>query len=131
MLLKNLGYQFSIWASDRKCLLAQIFFSGPANDCPALNKSRTDIMMAHLQLKIWDVLKIDKFWMSEWLLFNANSAIFQLYYCENKLIFNEMMMRSTVLNQYAELDFSSARSLKQQFVGRHVTLLRHINLILS
>jgi len=27
-------------------------------------------------------------------LFNANSAIFQLYYGENKLIFNEMMMRS-------------------------------------
>jgi len=31
--------------------------------------------------------------MSEWLLFNANSAIFQLYHGENKLIFNEMMMR--------------------------------------
>jgi hypothetical protein len=28
------------------------------------------------------------------LLFNANSAIFQLYHGENKLIFNEMMMRS-------------------------------------
>jgi hypothetical protein len=27
------------------------------------------------------------------LLFNANSAIFQLYHAENKLIFNEMMMR--------------------------------------
>jgi hypothetical protein len=33
-------------------------------------------------------------WVSEWLLFNANSAIFQLYYGENKLIINEMMMRS-------------------------------------
>jgi hypothetical protein len=31
------------------------------------------------------------------LLFNANSAIFQLYRGENKLIFNEMMMRSTLL----------------------------------
>ena len=29
-----------------------------------------------------------------WLLFNANSAIFQLYRGENTLIFNEMMMRS-------------------------------------
>ena len=29
---------------------------------------------------------------SEWLLFNANSAIFQLYHGEDKLIFNEMMM---------------------------------------
>jgi len=29
-------------------------------------------------------------------LFNANSAIFQLYHGENKLIFNEMMMRSAL-----------------------------------
>ena len=35
--------------------------------------------------------------MSEWLLFNAHSAIFQLYHGENKLIFNEMMMRSALL----------------------------------
>jgi hypothetical protein len=34
--------------------------------------------------------------MSEWLLFNANWAIFQLYHGENKLIFNEMMMRSAL-----------------------------------
>jgi hypothetical protein len=27
------------------------------------------------------------------MLFDANSAIFQLYHGENKLIFNEMMMR--------------------------------------
>jgi hypothetical protein len=33
---------------------------------------------------------------NEWLLFNANSAIFQLYHGENKLIFNEMMMRSAL-----------------------------------
>jgi hypothetical protein len=30
---------------------------------------------------------------SEWLLFNANSAIFQLHYGENKLTINEMMIR--------------------------------------
>jgi len=30
--------------------------------------------------------------VSEWLLFNANSAIFQLYHGENMLISNEMMM---------------------------------------
>ena len=35
-------------------------------------------------------------WLSEWLLFIANSAIFQLYHGENKLIFNEMMMRSAL-----------------------------------
>ena len=36
--------------------------------------------------------------MSEWLLFNANPAIFcsQLYHGENKLIFIEMMMRSAL-----------------------------------
>jgi hypothetical protein len=34
--------------------------------------------------------------VSEWLLFNANSATFQLYDGEKKLIFNEMMMRSTL-----------------------------------
>jgi hypothetical protein len=49
-------------------------------------------------------------WVSEWLLFNANSAIFQLhvYHVKNKLIFNEMMMRlGFVLDQHAELDFFS------------------------
>jgi hypothetical protein len=35
-------------------------------------------------------------WVSEWLLFSGNSAIFQVYHGENKLIFNEMMMRSTL-----------------------------------
>jgi hypothetical protein len=29
-------------------------------------------------------------------LYSANSAIFQPYYGKNKLIFNEMMMRSTL-----------------------------------
>ena len=33
---------------------------------------------------------------SEWLLFNINSAIFQLYHGENKLIFNDMMMGSAL-----------------------------------
>jgi hypothetical protein len=33
-------------------------------------------------------------WVSEWLLFNANSAIVQLYHDENKLIVNEMRMSS-------------------------------------
>ena len=34
--------------------------------------------------------------VSEWLLLNANSAIFQLYHDEDKLIFNEIMMRSAL-----------------------------------
>ena len=61
--------------------------------------------------------------MSEWVLFNANLEIFQLYHGENKLIFNEMMMMSA-------LDLYSASSLKQQSAGRHVTF-GHIKLILS
>jgi hypothetical protein len=38
----------------------------------------------------------DILWVSEWLLFNANPAIFQLYRGENKLIVNEMGMRSAL-----------------------------------
>jgi hypothetical protein len=34
--------------------------------------------------------------VSEWLLFKANSAIFQLYHGDNKLIFKEMMMKSAL-----------------------------------
>ena len=34
--------------------------------------------------------------LSEWLLFNANSASLQLYHGESKLIFNEVMMRSAL-----------------------------------
>ena len=32
-------------------------------------------------------------WVSEWVLFNADSAIFQLYHGENKLIFTETLVR--------------------------------------
>jgi len=39
----------------------------------------------------------NKYGMSEWLLFNANSAICLLYHGENKLIFNEMMMMKSAL----------------------------------
>ena len=73
------------------------------------------------------------FGVSEWLLFNANSAILQLYHGKNKLIFNDMHddeVRS-VLDQHGELDFYSASSLKQQSAGRHVAPLGHIILIPS
>jgi hypothetical protein len=42
-------------------------------------------------------------------LFNANSAIFQLYHDENKLIFNEMMMSSAL--KIAELALNKYHSL--------------------
>ena len=69
-------------------------------------------------------------WLSEWLLFNANSAIFQLYYGENKLIikWDDDVVRF-VLDQYAELDLYSASSLKQQC--RHVAPPGHIIMIPS
>ena len=70
--------------------------------------------------------------MSEWLLFNANSAIVQVYHGENKVNFqwDDDEVRF-VLDQYAKLDFYSASSLKQQSAGRHVAPLVHIILIPS
>jgi hypothetical protein len=41
-----------------------------------------------------------KYRVSEWLLFNANSAIFQLYHGENKLFFNDMMIRSIIFKEW-------------------------------
>jgi hypothetical protein len=35
-------------------------------------------------------------YVSEWLYFNANSAILQLYHGENKLIYNEMIRKSAM-----------------------------------
>jgi hypothetical protein len=69
--------------------------------------------------------------VSEWLLFNANSAIFQLHHGENKLIFNDDDEVHFVLDQHAEMDFYSASSLKQQSTDRHVAALGHIILIPS
>ena len=71
------------------------------------------------------ILKL--FWVSEWLLFNANSAILQLYHGENKLIFqwddDEVCF---VLEQHADLDFYSVNSLKQKSTDKHVAPLGHI-----
>jgi hypothetical protein len=44
---------------------------------------------------IYENIKIHKI-LSEWLLFNTNGAIFQLYHGENKLHFDEMMMMSAL-----------------------------------
>ena len=75
--------------------------------------------------------------MSEWLLFSANSAIFQLrvYHDENKLILNEMMMMRmrSILYKTNMLSWILIvlGSLKQQSLDRHVTPLEHIILIPS
>jgi hypothetical protein len=39
----------------------------------------------------WEWIYGRLLWVSEWLLFNANAAIFQPYHGENKFIFDEMM----------------------------------------
>jgi hypothetical protein len=49
--------------------------------------------------------------VSGWLLFNANSAIFQIYLGENKLIFHwDDDEVNFVQDKHAELDFYSALS---------------------
>jgi hypothetical protein len=66
--------------------------------------------------------------VSEWLLFNANSAISWQEQINFQWDDDEVRF---VLDQHAELDFHSASSLKQQSMGRHVTPLWHIILIPS
>ena len=60
------------------------------------------------------------------MLFNTNSAIFQLYHGDNALIFNEMMMRYALFKPTCWLDFNSASSAKQQTAGRYVGPLENI-----
>jgi hypothetical protein len=69
------------------------------------------------------VLKLYKCIVSEWLLFNANSANVQLYHRENKWIFNEMRMKSALfyINTLNWI-FIVLGSLKQQSANRHVAL---------
>jgi hypothetical protein len=41
--------------------------------------------------------------VSEWLLFNINPSIFQLYHGQNKLIIDDMMVRSTLYYTHMRL----------------------------
>ena len=70
--------------------------------------------------------------MSEWLILNANSAIFLAISWREQVNFqwddDEILF---VLDQHAWLDFYSASSLKQQTADRQVATLGHIILILS
>ena len=66
------------------------------------------------------------------MLFNDNSAIFQLYHGEKNINFHRYDDEVRfVLDRHAELDFYSGSSLKQQSVVRHVAPLGHIILIPS
>jgi hypothetical protein len=86
-----------------------------AENCTVTNNTRCETFVQNI------VLSRLTHALSGWLLLNVNSAIFHLYYGENKLIFNEMMMRSAF--------FHGASSQKQQSTDRHATLLGHIILI--
>ena len=70
--------------------------------------------------------------MSEWLLFNANSAFFSAISWREQINFSwddaEVLF---VPDQHAELDFYSAGSLKQKSAGRYVAPLGQISLIPS
>ena len=61
--------------------------------------------------------------MSEWLLFNANSAI--SWREQVNFQWDDYEVRF-VLDQQAELDFYNASSLKQQCTDRYVAPLRHL-----
>ena len=69
--------------------------------------------------------------VSEWLLFSANTAIFQLYHGKNKVIFNEMNMDLLCTRPTRLVGFYIARLLKQQSADRYVAPLGHIILIPS
>ena len=70
-------------------------------------------------------------WVSELLLFNANSAFFSYIMAwTSNYQWDDDEVRF-VLGQHAELDFYSASSLKQQSAGRYVTPFGHIILIPS
>jgi hypothetical protein len=53
---------------------------------------RKDLCLLPLKINSYSCI----IWMSECLLFYAKWAIFQLYYCQNKLHFNEIMMMSAL-----------------------------------
>jgi hypothetical protein len=73
-------------------------------------------------------------WVSKWLLFYANSSIFQLYHGEpaqDNFEWDDDEIRF-VLDQHAELVFfHSSSSLKQQSAGKAVAPLGHIIIIPS
>jgi hypothetical protein len=62
-----------------------------------------DSIMLPCSSRVWyivgfipDLVEPKTMQLVEWLLLNVNSASFQLYHGDNKLIFNEMMMRFTL-----------------------------------
>ena len=100
----------------------------------------TSYLMRDFYLKINDLGRLRSnlyttrdyfnFPVSEWLLFNVNSAIFSAISWREQVIFQwEYDEVHFVLDQLTDLDFYSAISLKQQSAVRHVA--PHIILIPS
>ena len=75
---------------------------------------------------------LDCFRLSERLLFKAKWAIFFIYIMTRTsyIQWDDSAVRF-ILDQQSYLDFYTARLLKQQYTGRHVAPLIHINLIQS
>jgi hypothetical protein len=64
--------------------------------------------------------------VSGWLLFNVNSAIFQLYHGENKLLFNEMMTLCAIPTLKQQ---SANRHVAQHIMGRNVSMCSYRNCV--
>ena len=100
---------------------------------PNIIQDCTNIVIGHHQQETsLNKIRIPSFWFfwSDLLLFNANSAIFQLYHGQNKLILNEMMMRSALYQTNTlSWNFIMLAQLKQDSTERHFAPLGHIILI--
>ena len=106
----------------------------PGNSCTMVSIAKLfvacipiGILVPTIKMSAWIYRKE---WVIELLLFNANSAILQLYHGENKLTLNEMEMRYALFSTNM-LGFYTAGSLKQQFGDKYVAPLGHIIMIPS
>jgi hypothetical protein len=84
--------------------------------------------MGEVLTKLTDMSEWVSEWVSEWLLLQQFSAI--SWWEQVNFQWDDDEVRF-VLDQYAEFDFYSASSLKQQSAGKHVAPLGHIILIPS
>ena len=76
-------------------LIAQLSFNGDRTYMMSKLLSKIILLSGiHLCYLPFCHMNVHSFfeWVSEWLLFNTKSAIFQLYHGENKSIFNERMI---------------------------------------
>jgi hypothetical protein len=64
--------------------------------------------------------------VSGWLLFNANAAIFHLYYAKNKLNFNKLMRRSALYTQ--KCISNKPCQCRSYEVNGNIFALWHVNL---